>query len=426
MKSLLTRKVLIAGLLSCFCANALADSLVIRDVKVHTMTSAGSLEGTDVLIDEGIVRAIGKNLSMSADREIDGKGKVLTPGVTSGLTKMGLVEISGIGQTSDASADNENFTAALEVVDSFNPHSTLIPHNRMHGVTRAVVAPAAKGSLFSGSVALVNLSGSVTESIEQRNLGVLVQFNEFAQSNSGGSRSAALASIRRSLKDATDYHQEKALYQRGEGRELSMSLDDLDALVPVVLGEQFLFANVSRSTDILNMLALAEQFNLKLIIVGAEEGWMVAEEIAQANVPVIIDPSNNLPVRFETLGARLDNAALLHAAGVTLMFTGMGWQNTHNAHLVTQVAGIAVSYGLPHEAALAALFLNPGIVFNLDGEGQVAEGRKADLVLWSNDPLELMREAELVMVNGEELPLVSRSTRLRDRYFAKLKADRDR
>ena len=114
-------------------------------------------------------------------------------------------------------------------------------------------------------------------------------------------------------------------------------------------------------------------------------------------------------------------AAILHRAGVVLLFTGMGWQNTHNAFLVTQSAGNAVANGLPYQAALQAIFSNPAEVFQLSGAGRIEVGAVADLVLWNNDPLELLREAELVFVNGVEVPLVSRSTRLRDRYFQRLK-----
>jgi imidazolonepropionase-like amidohydrolase len=148
---------------------------------------------------------------------------------------------------------------------------------------------------------------------------------------------------------------------------------------------------------------------------------MVAEDIARSGATVILDPSKNLPTRYETLGARLENAAILNDAGVPLMFTGMGWQNTHNAFLVAQCAGIAVANGLPYDAALKALFITPAEVFGLKNAGQIALGDKADLVLWTNDPLELVREAELVFINGEEIPMVSRATRLRDRYFDRLK-----
>jgi imidazolonepropionase-like amidohydrolase len=400
-----------------------AQTLLIQNVDVETMTDEGRLAGTDVLVVGGYVLKIGKNLASEGGRVIDGTGKRLTPGLFNAFTHMGVVEIDEIEQTWDASAESEDFTASLSVIDAFNPNSTLIPHNLTQGVTRVVVAPQGLNSVFAGKVAVANLSGSARESIEKESVGVLVNYNAFAAGAAGGSRAAALATIRRALQDTSDYVARKQLFLDGEGRELGLSFDDLDALIPVLHGDQYLFVNVSRSADILRILELGESFKLQLILVGAEEGWMVAEEIARSGATVILDPSSNLPVQYEALGARLENAAMLNDAGVRLMFTGMGRQNTHNAFLVAQCAGIAVANGLPYEAALQALYTTPAEVFGLNDSGQIVVGEKADLVLWTNDPLEVLREAELVFVDGNEIPMVSRSTRLRDRYFERLRAD---
>lgn len=412
-----------ALLLALFSAGTSAESILIKQARVETMTADGTLEQADILIEDGVIRAIGVRLPVTAERIIEGEGKTLTPGVFNAFTNLGIEEVLLIAQARDASADNEHFTAALAVTDSFNPNSTVIPQNRILGLTRAIVAPDSEGSLFAGQVAVANLSGSATESIEADSVGVLVNFNEFAQQTAGGSRSAAMAMLRRALTDTVDYSRERDLYQRGEGRELSLGLDDLEALVPVIEGRSHLFVNVSRAADIRKILQLGSRYGLKLVLVGAEEGWMLAEEIAGAGAAVIINPTQNLPVRYETMGARLENAALLHDAGVTIMLTDLGSMNsTHNAHQVTQGAGVAVAHGLPYEAALAALFTTPAKVFDLDTPGKIDVGENADLVLWSNDPLEVIREAELVMIDGKEVPLVSRATRLRDRYYARLKA----
>lgn len=413
----------VLSLLAAIAATGLsAQTLLIDNVDVETMTSAGLLKRTDVLVVDGYILGIGKELTIQGGRVVNGTGKLLTPGLFNAFTQMGVVEVDGIEQTRDASVDSGDFTASLTVLDAFNPNSTVIPQNRIEGVTRVLVAPQSTHSLFAGKVAVVNLSGSLSASVEKESVGVLVNYNEFAASASGGSRAAALATIRKALQDTLDYLPNRQLFWDGEGREMSLSFEDLDALIPVIQGEQYLFVDVSRSADILRILELGEQFELRLILVGAEEGWMVAEEIARSGAAVIIDPSRNLPIKYETLGARLENAALLNEAGVALMFTGMGWQNTHNAFLVAQCAGIAVANGLPYQAALEALFTTPAEIFGLANFGRIAVGERADLVLWTNDPLELLREAELVIINGEEVPMVSRATRLRDRYFDRLKA----
>ncbi len=160
-----------------------------------------------------------------------------------------------------------------------------------------------------------------------------------------------------------------------------------------------------------------------MILNGVAEGWRVANEIAKANVPVILDPINNLPIAYEQLGARLDNAALMENAGVTMMFTGMGWQNTHNAYLVRQSAGNAVANGLSKTAAINAMTINPAQVFGLEKTGHLAVGQKASLVVWSGDPLDVTSVARVVLIDGESQPLMSRSLRLRDRYYDRLRVE---
>ena len=155
-------------------------------------------------------------------------------------------------------------------------------------------------------------------------------------------------------------------------------------------------------------------FNRNLIIAGAAEAWMVAEELAIAEVQVIIDPLSNIPGNFDRLGARLDNATLLNDAGVTLLFSG---DDTHNAFQFRLSAGNAVANGLPAIEAMRAITINVAEAFGLaENFGSIEEGKVADLVIWDGDPLEVQTRADQVFVNGVSVPMVSRSTRLRDRY----------
>ena len=190
----------------------------------------------------------------------------------------------------------------------------------------------------------------------------------------------------------------------------------------MVNGTETLLIRTHRASDISTILRLTEEFNLRLSLSGVVEGWMVAEQIAAANVPVIIDPIKNLPSIFERLGARLDNAKLLSYAGVTLVFTGMSWLSTHNAYLVRQSAGNAVANRLDKDVAIAVMTRNPAKLFAAPVSGDIAVGEVADLVLWSGDPMELTSETDLVMIAGEQIPLESRALLLRDCYFKRLQA----
>ena len=396
---------------------ATASSILIKDADIYA--SSGLLVKTNLYIKNGKIAAIGAQSPATADLEIQGLGKSITAGLFNSSTQLGTVEVSAIEQTVDFYSENETVTASLRIADVFNPRSTLIPHNRVHGLTHGLLIPESGTHLFAGQVALVQLGNQ--PKVIHPSLAVALDFTERGISLMGGSRAAALVQLRQALDDAKDFSRNRKAALAGDHREYVLSYADLAALEPVVNGTKPLLVRTNRASDISVILELAKNFQLQLILSSALEGWMVADEIAKAQVPVIIDPIHNLPNSYESLGARLDNAKLLADAGVKLLFTGMDWHNTHNAYLVRQSAGNAVANGLDKSVAIAAMTTNPAQLFNAPVTGDIAIGDIADLVLWGGDPLELTSEAELVMIEGEIIPMKSRSLQLRDRYFDRLK-----
>ena len=396
---------------------ATASSILIKDADIYA--SSGLLVKTNLYIENGKIAAIGAQSPATADLEIQGLGKSITAGLFNSSTQLGTVEVSAIEQTVDFYSENETVTASLSIADAFNPRSTLIPHNRVHGLTHSLLVPESGTHLFSGQVALVQLGNQ--PKVIHPSLAVALDFTERGISLMGGSRAAALVQLRQALDDAKDFSRNRKAALAGDHRDYVLSYADLAALEPVVNGTKPLLVRTNRASDISVVLELANNFQLQLILSSALEGWMVADEIAKAQVPVIIDPIHNLPNSYESLGARLDNAKLLADAGVKLLFTGMDWHNTHNAYLVRQSAGNAVANGLDKSIAIAAMTTNPAQLFNAPVTGDIAIGDIADLVLWGGDPLELTSEAELVMIEGEVIPMESRALQLRDRYFDRLK-----
>ncbi|MDN3637342.1 amidohydrolase family protein [Simiduia curdlanivorans] len=410
------KKLLSALAISALALQAQADSLLIKGADVYTADTM--LAATDLFINDGKIAAVGKNLTMSADKTIDAKGKSVTAGLFNSYTQLGAVEVGAIEQTSDFYTERPDITAALKVADAFNPQSTLLPYNRAHGLTQALLIPESGSGLFSGQVALVQLGG--TPKVINESLAIAVDYTEYGVSLAGNSRAAAMALLRQNLTDARDFSANKTAALAGERRDYTLSLMDLAALEPVIKGQKPLLVRVNRASDITKILALANEFELKLILAGVKEGWMVAKAIAAQGIPVIMDPIENLPSGYDALGARLDNAKLLSDAGVTLLFTGMSWHNTHNAHLVRQSAGNAVANGLDKQLAIAAMTANPARWFKSPLTGDIRQGAVADLVLWSGDPLEVTSSAELVIAAGVEASQVTRATMLRDRYFERL------
>ena len=395
---------------------SLAQSLLIKDAKVITLSDQGTLAMGDVLIKDGRIEQVAEELGgITADLVIDGRGKVVTPGIIAPHSELGITEIGAAASTNDGAVMDTSIGAGFNPVVAFNPHSTLIPFNRAGGITRAVVVPSSEEKIFAGQGFAIKLTGEF-DSVTDDALVQKIYFGEYGAALAGGSRARAFEQIESALEQAREYADNRDAVRRGEWRELDFSVDDLEALQPLLSGEQPVVIGADRASDILQLLALAKQFNLKLIVEGASEGWMVAEQLSAARVPVVIDPMGNSPSAFEKLGARLDNAALLQKAGVTVLIGGPGYAGSHNSYLSRQGAGNAVAYGLPFEEGVRAISANVAQVFGLEG-GVLTPGGAADLVLWSGDPLEVTSFAELVVIDGKPQSLENRSTRLRDRYL---------
>jgi imidazolonepropionase-like amidohydrolase len=393
---------------------ARAETIAIVGGTVHTMGGAGTLENATVLIEDGKIRAVGRDLAVPAGaRTIDARGKVVTPGLFDSFTQLGVVEVSAVAGTRDGAVQNDRLTAAFDVADAINPRSTLLPINRVEGLTRAVVAPGNGKSLIAGRGAILHL-GLGPDLLVRSPAALFVSLGEEGARLAGGSRAGAMLLLREALDDAQDYAEHKAAWEKADRRAYSLSRLDLDALVPVVKGELPIVVTVQRASDIEAALRLAKERRLRLILFGCDEGWMVADQIAAAKVPVLMNPLDDLPGTFESLGATLENAARMARAGVTLAFAS---GDAHNARNLRQAAGNAVANGLPWEAALQAMTVNPARIWHLeDRYGTLEPGKDADVVIWDGDPLEVTSGAVTVFIRGAEMPQKTRQTELRDRY----------
>ncbi|WNZ58003.1 amidohydrolase family protein [Microbulbifer sp. EKSA008] len=401
-----------------------AETILIKGGKVHTLAGQGSLESADILVVDGKVQQVAPSLEVNADQVIDARNKVVTPGVIAPISELGLVEISAASATNDHQVTGDSIGSAFNPVPAYNPKSTLIPFNRAGGVTSAVVSPGISTwdsgaidaqRIFAGRSFAIKLNGEF-DSVEAKNVAQKAYLGESGGELAGGSRANAYAKVESALREAQEYRDNRAAIHRGEWRELDYDLADLQALQPVIDGKEPLMVTANRASDILAVLELGETFKVKLIIIGAAEGWMVADKLAQAQVPVVIDAINNIPASFSSLGARLDNAALLAKAGVTVAISGPDMVASHNVYLSRQSAGNAVAHGMPYEEALKAISSNVAEIFNLEG-GTLEKGAVADIVIWSGDPLEVTSYAEQILIEGENQSLVNRSTRLRDRHL---------
>lgn len=379
-----------------------AESIAITNATVHTVTEQGVLENATVVFENGKVTAINPE-TISADTIIDAEGKILTPGLIGSMNQLGLVEVSAVSRSRDASDKKADITFDASL--AFNPRSTVISHSRKGGITSNVVSPRGGEDMFKGQTFVADLSGEF-DSIRVNNNSVLIDLG----AKSEGSRALSLQNLQFKLEDAVKAQEKKGTKNKKEAKEPSREEQVINALLA---GDKALVAHADRATDLLALLKIKQQFGLDLVLVGAADAVLIADKIAQAKVTVVMNALDNLPTSFDTLHSSLKNAAKLTNAGVKVALSVSG--DTHKLYELRFHAGNAIANGLSADDALAAVTANVAQAFNLDS-GTIAVGKTADLVLWSADPFELSTQVSQMWINGEEYSTISRQDALRDRY----------
>ena len=389
----------------------LAQTIALTGGTVYPV-SGPRIEHATVVIQNGKITAVGAAVAVPSDAiRIDVSGRWVTPGLIDGVSNLGLSEIDAVTGTNEGST-GKDIAAAFNVAEGLNPASTLIPIARIEGVTSALATPG--GGLIGGQAVLVDLDGGTIEQMIDRSPAAMVMdLSEGSKGTGGGSRAGVSQRLRQVFHDALEYSRRRADYDKAQMETLAAPAADLEALLPVLRGEEPVLVNANRKSDILTALRIAKEYKLKLILSGASEGWEVAPAIAAAGVPVLVAPMDNIP-SYDGLGARFGNAGALAKAGVKVAFY---FSDAHNARDIRQQAGTAVSFGMPWDQALRAVTLTPAEIYGVaDRYGSLEPGKVANLVVWSGDPFEFSTAVEHVYIRGREIPLTSRQRELLERY----------
>jgi imidazolonepropionase-like amidohydrolase len=461
------RKALVKGagalILSLLAGSAGAQTVAITGGTVALGDGSEPIPGGTVVVRDGRIVAAGKGVAVPAGAQIvDATGKWVTPGIVAGFSRIGLVEVDAVDATNDIQANNSPFSAAIDVAPAVNPKAMPIAVNRAGGVTRAIVAPGTARSIFAGQGAVIDLGADVNPITRARAF-QFVEFGETGARDAGGSRASMHVLFRNALREARDIsryagipsgggtpRQARANDQRdlpleevpnnqgllasnvNRPQDVLLTRFDAAALVPVLQGRQLLLVHVERAADILQTLALRKEFpNLRLVLVGAAEGWTVAHDIAAAGVPVIASALTDLPNSFEQLASTESNIGRMRAAGVHVSIGMIDDEEARQVRLERQYAGNLVAVGrvpggtgLTWGQALEAITSAPAEAVGLGGEiGSLKPGRRADVVVWDGDPLENSSAAVLVLIDGVQQPLDNHQTRLRDRYRTPTEGD---
>lgn len=404
------RALLGASLLALAALPLQAQDLLIRNATVHTASARGSLNNTDVLVRGGVIAAIGQGLTAPAGAGVvDAAGKPLTPALFGGITDIGIEEVSGESATVDSTLklEDQPLRPEFNVTLAFNPDSVLVPVARLDGIGFTALGANSGGGFVAGQGGVMRLDGSADP------IGPLALYLRLGASSAeltGNSRAAQWMLLEQMVSEA-----------RGrvpaDSPHALLTPAGRATLARYLAGQGRLVVQVDRAADIRQLLRWAAREKVKIAIAGGAEAWRLAPQLAQAQVPVFVDALGNLPSSFDQLGATLQNAARLQAAGVPVSFAQRD-DASHNARKMRQLAGNAVANGLPWADGLAGLTRVPAQVLGVgDRIGTIEVGKLADLVLWDGDPLDVGHYAEQVWMGGRAEPMRSRQTDLRDRYL---------
>jgi imidazolonepropionase-like amidohydrolase len=396
-----------------------AQTVAITGGTVYPVSGPPIKNGT-VVITKGKITAVGANVAIPAGAtKIDATGKWVTPGLVNAVTSIGLVDVGFGADANESGAQGaDHVSASFQPWLGYNTDNVLIPNNREYGITTVGIWP--RRNMVAGQGAMLDLAmGSLSEVLLKAPAGMSASFE--GNGNAGvGAQGELVGKMNALIEDTKYYMAHKEAYNGAKVRAFAFRREDMEAMIPVVTGRIPLVLNVDRANDIEEALKFGKSNNLKIMLAGASEGWMVAAKIAAAKVPVLVGAMNNIPGDFNSLNTRQENAAILRKAGVTVILVGNaggGDEDGFNVRNIRYEAGNAVGYGMTWDDALAAITWNPAAAFGVsDRVGALKVGMEGNVVVWNGDPFEFATRAEHVFVRGVENTAPSRQDLLTQRY----------
>ena len=409
------------------------ETIALKGGKLLTITH-GVIENGVIVMHNGRITAVGGpgTAIPSGAKVIDATGMTVYPGLIDSETHLGLTEISAERMTNDEIEMSDEIMPHMHVYDAFHAETTLIPVTRINGITNAIVAPAS-GDTLPGQDSFIQLAGaSATEMLTVRDIAMPLNFTgaqrrnqSFEQAKFPFTRMGMATQLRQAFIDALDYDQKMAAYDKKKNSSDAKEKDKagnppkrdlkLEALLPYLHGKKPVVLAAEQPNDLLTALELANEFHLKVILNHVTHSASLLDKIASTGLPVIVGPIYEQPKESERYDAVFSMPAQLAKRGVKIAFASY---DAHQARNLPYAAGYAVAFGLPPDEALKAMTINPAQMWGVDKDlGSLEVGKMANIAVANGDPLDVKTDVKHVFIQGQEIPLVSKQTELRDQYW---------
>lgn len=425
MKRLILPALLLANLFSVAAFAETKPAIVLSGADLYTV-SHGVIAGGEILIVDGRIAALGAKVDAPAHAQrLDVAGKRIYPGLIAANSVIGLSEIAAVRSTNDY-AETGPINPNVRVEQAVNPDTELWPVNRANGVLAALVVPqVGDDGVIAGQSALMKPDGWTTEQMTiASQVGVHVYWPSTRVSPWQMANADKVRESARRKRDALDQAFRDARAYRADRNAGSKAPHDLrwDALLPVLERQKPLLVHAEDAVQIREALAFAKQENLRMVLVGGADAWRVASALKAQDVAVILGSSHDLPLRrWEDYDSVYASAGKLAAAGVTIAIANEGdtMAATNERNLPYQAASYA-AYGLDEAAALRAITLTPAEILGVaDRIGSLDVGKAATLFVASGDVLDIRTAVERAWIDGHEIDLANKHSRLNEKYEGK-------
>ncbi|WP_406675903.1 amidohydrolase family protein [Shewanella benthica] len=396
-------------------AEAQSTAILFTNASLHTAIDGVKLN-TDLLIEDGKVKAIGQNLIAPQAIHVDATDKHIYPGLIALDTSLGLVEVEMMRPSNDSYEVGE-INPQLEVITAFNPDSEIIPTIRVNGITHAQIVP--QGDSLAGQSSLVSLDSWTVEDalvptqaafhLYWPRLGRLAQDKEKRQEQIE-KYDQRIADISLAISDGYRY------FLASKVNKINKIDLRWQSLLPLYEGEAQLFVHANTQKQIEEAASLAKQYHFKLVIVGGYDAWRLGELLNEIQAKVIYTRTLSLPMRKdEPIDLSFKIPALLKQAEIPF---ALGFSSDWNSRNLPLAAGQTVAYGLTKQEALKSVSLDAARILGVDNMGAIAVGYQANLVVSKGDILDPMEtRIEKVYIDGREIDLNNRQQQLYQKYL---------